>query len=137
VPFFVWARTVVLQRLIEVHRQHLGAQGRDVRREVAPNWDDSVEAIPVRMARVMADATSPSLAMERIELIERVQAALERLHAPDREVLALRHFEEMSNQEVAATLGLSPAASSKRYLRALERLKEILEILEGPERSRT
>ncbi|MDR3636474.1 MAG: sigma-70 family RNA polymerase sigma factor [Isosphaeraceae bacterium] len=127
VPFYVWLRTVTIQRLIQVHRQHLGAQARDAAREVSIGRSNGTEASSEKMAELMGDLTSPSHAAERGEMRERVRGALERLEAADREVLALRHFEELSNLEVAALLGIQPAAASKRYVRAIERLKNALE----------
>ncbi len=83
------------------------------------------------MAEFIADFTSPSLAAQRGEKMAQLRESLDRLDPIDREVLALRHFEDLSNQEVAALLGIRTAAASKRYVRALERLKEALERLPG------
>jgi RNA polymerase sigma-70 factor, ECF subfamily len=124
VPFFIWMRTVTLQRLVEVHRQHLGAQARDAAREVALG---GVEASTEKMAELIGNFTSPSVAAQRGEAKARLREALDRLDPIDREVLALRHFEELSNHEVADLLGIQTAAASKRYVRALERLKDALE----------
>ena len=127
VPFFIWLRTVTVQRLIETHRQHLGAKARDAGREVHPRYNPGLEASAEVMAGLIGDVTSPSQAAQRGEVMQRVRAALECLEPIDREVLALRHFEELSNHEVAALLGLQVSAASKRYVRALERLKDALE----------
>lgn len=129
VPFFIWLRSVTLQRLIQVHRDHLGAKIRDAGREVslARGGGDGVDASSERMAELMGDITSPSQAVQRGEVIARVREALDALEPTDREILALRHFEEMGNREVAAVLGIQPAAASKRYVRALERLKGALD----------
>jgi RNA polymerase sigma-70 factor (ECF subfamily) len=83
------------------------------------------------MAELIGDFTSPSQVAQRVEFMSRLRAALDRLDPIDREVLALRHFEELSNQEVATLLGIQPAAASKRYVRALERLKDVLAQLPG------
>ncbi len=127
VPFFIWLRTVTEQRLIEVHRHHLGAKARNAAREVRPGLEASTE----KMAEIMGDATSPSQAAQRAEILDQLREAIDGLDPTDREVLALRHFEELRNLEVAATLGIQPAAASKRYVRALERLKEALDRLPG------
>lgn len=132
VPFFIWLRTVTVQRLIDVHRQHLGAKARDAGREV-PLGGGGIDASSDRMAELMGDLTSPSQAALRGESIIRVRDALDCLESVDREVLALRHFEELSNREVAALLGIRPAAASKRYVRAIERLREALEGPPGSE----
>jgi RNA polymerase sigma-70 factor (ECF subfamily) len=131
VPFFVWLRWVAVQRLVDVHRQHLGAQVRNVGKEVRLGQGDLIEASSERMAELMGDLTSPSQAAQRSETLARLREALDRLDSIDREVLALRHFEELNNHEVAALLGIQTAAASKRYVRALERLKEALEQLPG------
>src|SRR4051794_17875790 len=131
VPFFIWLRTVTVQRLIEVHRQHLGAQARDAAREVRLGEGGAIEASTERMAELIGDATSPSQAAQRLEVMAHLRRALDGLDPIDREVLALRHFEELSNQEVAALLGIQAAAASKRYVRALERLRDALEQTPG------
>jgi RNA polymerase sigma-70 factor (ECF subfamily) len=131
VPFFVWLRWVAIQRLVDVHRQHLGAQVRSVGKEVRLGHGDLIEASSEKMAELMGDLTSPSQAAQRNENLAGLRGALDRLDPIDREVLALRHFEEMNNHEVAGLLGIQPAAASKRYVRALERLKEALERLPG------
>jgi len=125
-PFFLWLRWVTVQRLIEVHRQHLGAQARDAGREVSIDRGGGPAASSVRMVELIGDLTSPSQAAQRAETMGQLQQALEGLDPIDREVLALRHFEELSNHETAAVLGIQPAAASKRYVRALERLREAL-----------
>lgn len=131
VPFFIWLRTVTVQRLIDVHRFHLGAQARDAAKEVRLGGGDSIEASTEKMAVLVGDLTSPSQAAERGEVMGRLREALDGLDPTDREVLALRHFEELSNVEVAALLGIQNAAASKRYVRAIERLKHALEGMPG------
>ena len=127
IPFFIWLRTVTVQRLIQVHRQHLGAKGRDAAREVQLRHGSANEASADRLAEILGDFTSPSQAALRGESASHLRATLERLDPLDREVLALRHFEELSNHEVAEVLGIHSAAASKRYVRAIERLKQALE----------
>jgi RNA polymerase sigma-70 factor (ECF subfamily) len=128
--FFGWLRLVVGQRLADVHREHL-AQKRDAAQEVpihrgAPGADSACLA-----ACLLGDGTSPSNAAARSESFARLEEALNQMDPLDREVLALRHFEELSNAESAALLGIQPAAASKRYVRALARLKQILETIPG------
>ena len=134
VPFFIWLRTVTVQRLIDVHRQHLGAKARNAGKEVRLGCDDSIEASSARMAALIGEFTSPSQAAQRAEVMGHLRDAIDRLDPIDREILALRHFEELSNQEVAAILGIQSAAASKRYVRALERLKEALDRSSGSEK---
>ncbi len=126
VPLFVWLRTVTIQRLIQVHRQHLGAGMRDAGREVSLGRL-APEASSEMIAEFIADQSSPSMAAQRGEALAQLREALDGLEPIDREVLALRHFEDLNNHEVAALLGIQPAAASKRYVRALERLKDSLE----------
>lgn len=126
-PFGLWLRTLALQKLTELHRRHLGVQARAAGREVslfgaaAPGADSGVLA-----AQLAGDFTSPSGAAARAELRQAVRAALDGMDSLDREVLALRHFEQLSNQEAAVALGITPQAASNRYVRALVRLKRAL-----------
>ncbi len=130
-PFFLWLRWITVQRLVEVHRQHLGARIRDVGREVSIGRGGGPSASSARMIELIGDLTSPSQAAQRAETMSQLQQALDGLDPIDREVLALRHFEELSNQEAATVLEIQPAAASKRYVRALERLKNALSQLTG------
>ena len=128
--FFGWLRLVVGQRIADVHREHL-AQKRNASRDVpmhggAPGADSACIA-----ALLLGSITSPSHAAARNESLVRLEAALEQMDPIDREVLALRHFEELSNTETAEILGIEPPAASKRYVRALARLKQTLESLPG------
>jgi RNA polymerase sigma-70 factor (ECF subfamily) len=124
---FIWLRMIVNQTLIDLHRQHLGAQMRDAAREVSIDNVPYGQATSASVAIQLVGAfTSPSGAAARADLLGLVQAAIERMDPIDREVLALRHFEELSNSEVAEALGIEQKAASIRYIRALRRLKEIL-----------
>lgn len=132
VPFFLWLRWVAGQRLIEVHRQHLGAQIRDAGQEISLSYAGVPTASSACLAaRLVEHLTSPSEAVVRAERFAMLEDALARMEPLDREVLTLRHFEELSNTETAAVLDIQPAAASKRYVRALRRLKEILTDLPG------
>lgn len=125
---FIWLHLIVVQTLIEVHRRHIGAQMRDAGREVALHHGTGHETTTLSLAHcLLASVTSPSGAVQRHELGERLRAALDRMDPIDREVLALRHFEELTNQEIAEALGIEQKAASIRYIRALRRLKVILE----------
>lgn len=133
VPFYVWLRFLAVQRLQMIHRAHLGAGARDVAREAnAPAAHGSDFAGADSLAgQLVGKITSPSHAAMRAELQMKLREALEAMDPMDREVLALRHFEELSNNEVAAILEISRDAASKRHIRALKRLKEILSDGEG------
>lgn len=124
---FIWLRMIVNQTLVDLHRQHLYAQRRDAAREV------SIEGVPYAQAtsasvaiQLVGAFTSPSRAAARTDMLSLVQTAIEQMDPIDREVLALRHFEELTNSEVAETLGIEQKTASIRYIRALRRLKEIL-----------
>lgn len=129
-PFFLWLRFLTSQRLAGLARQNMGVQARDVRREVELAGGTQVTGA-VMAGELLARHTSPSQAAGRAEVRERVAAALEQMEPLDREILALRHFEELSNEEAARELGIEPSAASKRFLRALGRMKQILDGLEG------
>jgi len=121
-PIHLWLRFLVGQRLLIVHRQHLGTAMRDVGREHA--WPDSTA--DGLAEHLMAAGPSPSEDAARREAQIYLRDALDTMDGMDREVLTLRHFEQLSNVEVAQLLGIETSAASKRYLRALSRLQEIL-----------
>jgi RNA polymerase sigma-70 factor (ECF subfamily) len=129
-PFFGWLRLVVGQRLADVHREHLAGK-RNVGREVGMNRGGPVADSGCLAACLIGKLSSPSQAAQRHEAYAQLEAALEEIDPLDREVLALRHFEELSNTETADLLGIQPAAASKRYVRALARLKQVLERIPG------
>src|SRR5439155_2822797 len=129
---YVWLRFLTVQRMQMMQRVHLGAQMRDLSREVPLGQDGIPLASSDSMAGQFVSAmTSPSQAAIRNELQERLRAALDEMDPLDREVLALRHFEELGNNEVAHILGISKDAASKRHVRALLRLREILNEVDG------
>ena len=132
VPFYIWLRFLVGQRVQEQHRRHLGTPGRDVGREVSIYRGAMPGASTGALAaRLLGKLTSPSQAAVRAERKIRLQEALNRMDPLDREILVLRHYEQMTNGDAAAALGLDKSAASKRYTRALVRLKEILAALPG------
>jgi RNA polymerase sigma-70 factor, ECF subfamily len=127
-PFFVWLRLVTGERLLRVHRHHLGAALRDAGREISLHQGGVPRASSASLAaQLLGRITTASQAVARVELQLLLQEALNGMEPIDREVIALRHFEEMSNDDVAAVLGLSKAAASKRYVRAMVRLKGIVD----------
>ena len=132
VPFYIWLRFLVGQRVQEQHRRHLGTPGRDVGREVSIYRGTMPGASTGALAaRLLGKQTSPSQAALRAERKIRLQEALNGLDPLDREILVLRHYEQMTNGDAATVLGLDKSAASKRYTRALERLKTILVDLPG------
>jgi RNA polymerase sigma-70 factor (ECF subfamily) len=127
VPFFVWLRQVTAQVLIDTHRRYVDAQKRDVNLEVALERSGSEDTSSSGLIAQLADSlTTPSQCAVRKETIAGLRQALEQLDEIDREVLVLRHLEELSNNEVAQILGIDKHAASKRYLRALARLRGVM-----------
>jgi RNA polymerase sigma-70 factor, ECF subfamily len=126
-PAFLWLRLVVGERLAICHRRNLGAKMRDAGQEVSLYRDPLPQASSAALASMLLGRlTSPSNAAIRAEQVLRVQEALNSLDPLDRDVIALRQFEELSRAETAQVLGISEPAGAKRYMRALRRLKAVL-----------
>jgi RNA polymerase sigma-70 factor (ECF subfamily) len=125
-PFLVWIRLITQQTMIDLFRKHLGAKMRTAGREVAAPASGTLSGFFV------AHITSPSGAVMREELRQKIEHALASMDEIDREVLLLRHFEELSNKEAADVLGIQENAASNRYVRALGRLKGYLGSLGQP-----
>jgi RNA polymerase sigma-70 factor (ECF subfamily) len=131
-PFFLWLRFLAGQKLVTLHRHHLGVEMRSASLEVALYPGTMPEASSAALAaQLLGHDTRPSEPAIRAELRIQLQEALNRLDPIDREVLALRHFEQLSRAECAHLLNMSDVAVSKRYFRALKRLKEALSDLPG------
>jgi RNA polymerase sigma-70 factor (ECF subfamily) len=131
-PPLLWIRLHVGRRLTTVHRQHLGTRMRDAGMEISLYRDALPEASSAALASMLLGKhTSPTQAAQRAERLLRVQEALNTLDPIDREVLALRHFEQLSRSETAEVLGISQEAGAKRYFRALKRLKDVLSAMPG------
>ena len=131
-PFFLWLRHMTGLKLAEVHRRHLGTQMRDADREVTLHRGGLPEADSISLAaHLLGQLTTPSQAAIRAETRLLVQEALNAMDPVDREVLALKHFEQLSTSEIAEVLGMSKAGAGSRYLRAIKRLREVLEQIPG------
>jgi RNA polymerase sigma-70 factor, ECF subfamily len=131
-PFFLWLRLVVGEQLVNLHRHHLGAQARDVGREVSLYREALPAASSAALAaQLLGKHTSPTQAAIRAERLLRLQAAVNQLDPLDREVLSLRHFEHLTRAETARMLGIEESAAAKRYIRALKRLKDTLADMPG------
>jgi RNA polymerase sigma-70 factor (ECF subfamily) len=131
-PPFLWLRLVTGQRLMQVHRYHLGAALRDAGREVSLYRGALPQASTASLAaQLLGRLTTASQAAIRAERQLQLQAILNGMDPMDREILALRHFEGLSNGETAEVLGLSKTAASNRYIRALGRLRDLLEQVPG------
>jgi len=132
VPFYLWLRALAGQRLVDLHRRHLGAQMRDAGQEVSLHRGALPAASSASLAQqLLAGLTSPTQAAVRAEMQVRLQEALNSMDPIDREVVVLRHFEELTNVEAAEVLGIETSAASKRYIRAIRRLKAILDAVPG------
>jgi len=131
-PPFLWLRLVVGERLVNLHRHHIGAKMRDAGREVSLYRDASPQASTAALASMLLGRqTSPTQAAQRAERLLRVQEALNSLEPVDREILALRHFEQLNRAEAAQALGITEEAGAKRYIRALRRIKDLLSKMPG------
>jgi RNA polymerase sigma-70 factor (ECF subfamily) len=132
IPVFLWLRMITGQRLLALHRKHLGAASRDAGQEVSLYRGALPQATSASLAEMLIGRlTSPTHAARRAELQVRLQEVLNAMDPIDREILTLRHFEELSNGETATVLGIRKSAASTRYLRALKRLKDTLASIPG------
>jgi RNA polymerase sigma-70 factor (ECF subfamily) len=132
IPFYLWLRLITGQKLVALHRHHLGTQGRDAGREVSLYRGALPETSSAALAaQLLGHGSRPSEAAMRAERSLRLQEALNSMDPLDREVLALRHFEQLSNAETAHVMELGESAASKRYVRALQRLRQILTGMPG------
>lgn len=126
VSLFVWLRQITWQVLIDSHRRHLRQKrnaGQEVSLQAHDGGRDDLTGGPLA-DRLVGDLTSPSQAAMRNERWVLLRRALSEMDDLDREILALRHFEQLSNGEVAEVLNLTKTAASNRYMRALKRLRE-------------
>lgn len=126
-PFHLWLRHLAQDRIIDTHRRHRVAQRRSIDREQAmeaPGWTD--ESSVQLIAQLVDGEKTPASAAIQHELQRRLNEALAQLDEADRDIILMRHHEQLSNQEVAAALELSEAAASMRYLRALRKLRGVL-----------
>jgi RNA polymerase sigma-70 factor (ECF subfamily) len=126
-PFFLWLRFLTGQRIQLIHRTHLGTQMRDAGREVSIHRGAMPQATSLSLAaQLLGRFTSVTQAVQRAELQQILHQAVNAMDPIDREILALRHFEEMSTAETAEVLGIKKTTASTRYIRALKRLREQL-----------
>ncbi len=126
-PFHLWLRNIARDRIIDSHRRHRASAKRSVDREqrlAAPAAND--RSTMELAAQICDPERTPAAEATMRELAARFHNALEKLEDNDREVVIMRHFEQLSNQEVAQALGLTQPAASMRYLRAIRRLRELL-----------
>lgn len=126
-PFHLWLRHIAKDHVIDAHRKHHQAAKRGVDREqplARAGWHD--QSSLDLAGQLLDQELTPASAAIREELQRRLHGALDEMDDADREVLLMRHFEQLGNQEVATALGLTEAAASMRYLRAIRRLRDLL-----------
>lgn len=126
-PFHLWLRQIAKDRMIDLHRRH-HAQRRNVDREQGlggPGEDDQRSNFDLG-ARLQDEGVTPAAAAIKQELETRFWNAVDELDETDRDIILMRHAEQLGNGEVAVSLGLSPAAAGMRYLRAIRRLRSVL-----------
>ena len=136
IPFYPWLRKIAWDRLIALHARHIRAEKRSVAREGPPCLGLPDESAMHLAEQMVASGTSPSDGVLREELRARVRSALERMDPADREILVMRHLEQLQVSEIASVLGISEGAVKMRRLRAAERLRELLEDSTGGGRRR-
>ena len=124
---FLWLRLMAKQQLVDIHRQHLKAEKRDARKEMSlqPNHTSAQTSMALAV-QLVGSVTAASKVIARAETIALLESSLNEMDEIDREVIALRHFEELTNIETASVLKLQPSAASKRYLRAMSRLSQLM-----------
>jgi RNA polymerase sigma-70 factor (ECF subfamily) len=125
-PFYPWVRQFAWERLCKLHRHHIHAQRRSINRD-EPDMPLPDESVRQLVHRLLRSGTSPSRRLIRQEQRERVRAALAELGPRDREIVVMRHLEQMETPEIAAALGISEGAVRNRQYRALIRLRTLLE----------
>jgi RNA polymerase sigma-70 factor (ECF subfamily) len=121
-PFRLWLRQIAFDRTLKARRHHLGTARRSLEKEVPLPEQSSL----VLARQLLAPDSTPSQQLDQRELVRRLRQAVAQLPEADREVVMMRHFEGLSNQEVACLLGIDPAVASKRHGRAMLRLHRIL-----------
>jgi RNA polymerase sigma-70 factor, ECF subfamily len=125
-PFYPWLRQFALQKILQLQRHHIYARCRSVEREDSGQTPPSDLCADALVNLLVASATSPSRRLIREELCNLVQSALQRLNASDRDILLMRHIEEMSTAEIGEVLGINVGAVRARHVRALQRLRGLL-----------
>ena len=127
-PFHLWLRQIARDRIIDAHRRHRVSARRSVDREqpvVAPRGYDQSS---IELLGMLGDQRlTPAAAVLQQEMARKVEQAITRLDEKDCEIIVMRHYEHLSNQEIAQALELTEPAASMRYLRAVRRLKSLLQ----------
>ncbi len=127
-PFGVWIRQIAIDRIIDAHRRHRLSAKRSIDREYAHTVVGMKDSSLDLLGQIRDHELTPVAAATQREMVASVEQAIEKLGEDDREIILMRHYEQLGNQEVAQCLGLTEPAASMRYLRALKRLRGILAI---------
>ena len=127
-PFHLWIRQIAKDRIIDAHRRHRVSAKRSIDREQPQPGKGPFDQSTIELANQFRDqALTPAAAATQRELAQQIESAVQMLRENDREIILMRHYEQLNNQEIAQSLGLTEPAASMRYLRALKRLREIIE----------
>jgi RNA polymerase sigma-70 factor, ECF subfamily len=127
-PFYPWLYRLATDRLAVTHRDHIASSVRAVGREERIDGPCPDEMTVTRLVdRLAANDTTPGRRAAREERRRLLTTAIERLDSADREVLGLRYLDQLAFDEIAAVLGIGLSAVKMRHLRALERLRRVLE----------
>lgn len=125
--FHLWLRQIAKDRIIDAHRRHRASAKRSVDREQAMNVPADMDRSSMELvAQIVDRELTPAAAATQHEMAQRVEAAIAQLPDQDAEIIVMRHYEHLTNQEIALALELTEPAASMRYLRAVRRLREIL-----------
>lgn len=128
IPFHLWIRQIAKDRIIDAHRRHRVSAKRSIDREQPQPGKGPFDQSTIELANQFRDqALTPAAAATQRELASQIESAVRMLRDNDREIILMRHYEQLDNQEIAQSLGLTEPAASMRYLRALKRLREIIE----------
>jgi RNA polymerase sigma-70 factor (ECF subfamily) len=126
--FHLWLRQIAWDRIIDTYRRHRVSAKRNMDREQPMAAPTGPDQSTMEFAVHLCDpGLTPSAAATQREIAEKVEQAIERMDEQDREIILMRHYEHLSNLEIAQVLGLNPPAASMRYLRAVRRLREMLQ----------
>ena len=126
-PFHLWIRQIARDRIIDAHRRHRVSAKRSVDREQVLQLGATDDRSSIMLLNEVCDQElTPAAQATQKEMAEAVERAISQLGDQDAEIVIMRHYEKLSNQEVAEALGLSEPAASMRYLRAVRRLRELL-----------
>jgi RNA polymerase sigma-70 factor (ECF subfamily) len=124
-PFYPWLRQIAVDRLIDIHRRDVVAKKRSVAREEVPTLSRTSS---LNLARRLVSATDePDAKLQRQDEAERVRVALTRLKTPDQEILIMRYLEDLTTTETASALGIKESTAKVRLLRAIQRLRRVLD----------